>query len=864
MFYELISTRCKNGLDILAGKPINREGYKVYSCSSEIYTEDGIADLTLLADAASAKQTYKDSYGDDNSGDIFMDDAYLYYSPDFGKNFLVDFHPVHFQQDRKSDYANRPGNFLNHILIGSFSDFYIWELFGDNDIWCAKQKDETYYYETDPEALKPREITPSGKYYTYEQIRDFISDGRAELLKKAVSFLISQYKLEPEERKYILIRDTSSENIELWVAAIECAFSPRMSSGLPFATRMENYKSRNTYTVKNGKYQTTKNFQDASQKRRLRAMIIGLNTKDKSANNNVRPLPTDEFVLLDAVAGKTSFETEHNLSGEYFSLIASFSSEHKKFCTEFLQSFRIEAPVYDLPELYRVYKQIQNAGSLSASELSQCLSVISRYKILNTEISRAIYDGAKGKISAVFRQDFDSALRIAEWLKSASEFFGDNEIRGFLSENICGFVKSALLSIRGNTSAVKNICLQILSGDFKDDTAKMIVNPETISQFTAGNITPEDCLCFLGLYFKSAAIINSKPEKECVKEITSKCVGLCAESNDKDSMRELLTFFAGKDRTNSDSAVNVVLASAGTNGNFAVNFLTEEVPGILSGFESVSSFCEKLNASGLKDEVPSLLRKYMLSCKPKKSLFELPKFIDECKFIDAENKARLFLALDGKIDSVDDSDDFDLSEMIQKYRPADYAFPKSANIAALNEFEKEGRSLPLRDALEKYRLQGFPNMTEGNYPEEFAATVVVLETKKRFNPDDLSYIFSLIMNTNTPEQFLSFFVQTLMNNVKDCRRMWNEFLLFAVRHEDLQAHAFDAIFTELCEMSDTKKVLRQIRSETDRKNKKVSDLIEDVGMRAKKDIEKKKGPSFLGRLSSFWKSHGSDAQDGEN
>ena len=782
----------------------------------------------------------------------------------FGKNFLVDFHPVHFQQDRKSNYANRAGNFLNHILVGSFSDFYVWELFGDNDIWYAKQKDETYYYETDPEVMKPREITPSGKYYTYEQIRDFISDGRAELLKKAVSFLISQYKLEPEERKYILIRDASSENIELWVAAIECAFSPRMSSGLPFATRMENYKSRNTYTVKNGKYQTTKNFQDASQKRRYRAMIIGLNTKDKSANNNVRPLPTDDLVLLDAVTGKTSFETEHDLSGEYFSLITSFSSEHRKFCTEFLQSFSIESPVYDLPELYRVCKQFQNIGSLSASELVQCLSVISRYKILNTEIARGIYDGAKGNISAVFRQDFDSALHVAEWLKSASEIFGDNEIRGFLSENICGFVKSALLRIRGNTSAVKNMCLQILSGDFKDDTAKMIVNPETISQFTAGNITPEDCLCFLGLYLKSAAIINSKPEKECVKEITSRCIGLCEASNNKDSMRELFTFFAGKDRANSDSAVNVLLYSAGLNGKFAVNFLTEEVPGILSGFESVSSFCEKLNASGRKNEVPYVINKYVSECGQKKSLFDLPKFIAECEFIDAENKARLFLVLDHKVEFVNENDDFELSERIQKYRPGDYAFPNSANIAALNDLEKEGRTVTLREALEKYRLQGFPNMTKGNYPEEFAKTVIVLETKKRFNQDDLSYIFSLIMDKNTPDQFLSFFVQTLMDDVKDCRRMWNEFLLFAVKNEDMQVRAFDAIFTELCEMSDTKKVLKRITSETSKKNKKVSDLIEDVGMRAKKDMEKKKGPSFLGRLLQFGKSDRANAKDGEN
>jgi len=249
MFYELIYTRCRQGMDITKkGQQISSDGYKVYSCTPAIM-EEGKVDLQFLANAAQAKQSFTDP--------DFMDDAYLYYVPDTGAAFLVNFFPVPFDANAQGDYSRRPGNFLNHALIGDFSNFYPYELFKDESVWSAKTKGEAYYYENLPSALPERnDISDPPGQYGFDEIGSFIKDGREEAFKKAVSFLILQYKEEPEKRKYIVIKDDSSKNIELWIAAIECAFSPKIASVIPFASRMEKFTNVNKYTVKLGLFQT--------------------------------------------------------------------------------------------------------------------------------------------------------------------------------------------------------------------------------------------------------------------------------------------------------------------------------------------------------------------------------------------------------------------------------------------------------------------------------------------------------------------------------------------------------------------------------------------------------------------------------
>jgi len=141
-FSELIYTHCRHGIDILKpGRIIANDGFKVYSCTSALPEHNDI-DLQFLFNAAQGKQPYKDP--------DFMDEAYLYYTPDKGKNFMVEFHPVPYAPDTPGDYPHSAGKFLNHVFVGDFSEFYPFETFGNKDIWNAKEEGEAFYYENKP------------------------------------------------------------------------------------------------------------------------------------------------------------------------------------------------------------------------------------------------------------------------------------------------------------------------------------------------------------------------------------------------------------------------------------------------------------------------------------------------------------------------------------------------------------------------------------------------------------------------------------------------------------------------------------------------------------------------------------------
>ena len=112
MYSELIYTRCGDGIDIKKNQPIYggvQGGFKVFSWSEGITEET--ADVSLLNEIAKSKESYSDP--------DFMDDAYLFMAPDCGENFLVNFHPIPFDESIKDvDYPHVRGNFINQVFIG--------------------------------------------------------------------------------------------------------------------------------------------------------------------------------------------------------------------------------------------------------------------------------------------------------------------------------------------------------------------------------------------------------------------------------------------------------------------------------------------------------------------------------------------------------------------------------------------------------------------------------------------------------------------------------------------------------------------------------------------------------------------------
>lgn len=351
MYSELIHTRCRDGIDITKkGARISggsTGGFKVYSCSPEIL-ESGTVDIPLLDSLRQSKQSYSDPE--------FMDDAYLYLVPDHGAEFLMDFHPLHYDSSLQTgDYPHRPGNYINQIFIGDFADIYPYETFADPDIWDAQKKDEAYYYMNTPEPLPERDIGSStGGRISVGDVAKFISEGRRELLKEALAFMLSQYGLPPEERKYLVILDIDSYCIELWIAAVELAFSRKMAARLPFATRLDRHVSANRYTVDlYGNYQTQINLQSKVQKQRWRAMIVGIDERDKANASGINVLANSPYVMLDGIRKTISshFTAEH----PYFECVTAYDKAHFDFTEGFLRSMDLNVPHPSVLDVYDMY-----------------------------------------------------------------------------------------------------------------------------------------------------------------------------------------------------------------------------------------------------------------------------------------------------------------------------------------------------------------------------------------------------------------------------------------------------------------------------------------------------------------------------
>ncbi|MBQ7545189.1 MAG: hypothetical protein IJT02_09645 [Synergistaceae bacterium] len=639
MFYELIYTRCRNGIDILSGKPITSEGYKVYACSPELLAQSGFVDAELLLNAAQAKQSYADVYSDADSAKPFMDEAYLYCVPDFGQSFITEFHPVHYDPERVGNYTKKPGNFLNQIFAGDFGNFYAWELFGDSSVWNAKLNDEPYYYSVNPAPLPMRELVPSGKGYTLDDIREFIAGGRTELLKKAVSFLIAQYALKPEERRYLVIREACSRNIELWIAAIECAFSPRMSAGLPFATRLDNYPSSNVYTVRalDGKYQPMMNFQDPSQRMRFRAMIVGVNMQDNSNNGPVMAFAAKQFAVLDGV--KMTAEFEADTGAGYFGAITGFDSEHREFCAGFLQALDIRHPSPDMPELYEAFCGLKNVDALTSRELSAVVGSLCSYGLADTPEARRIYSTLRDSFVRVAEQDFDAAVLLAEWVERNSRTMNDGTARENLSSAMCALVRENMFSGR------HELLEHILSSSFGKDAAAVAVSAEALKKFVSSEIAPPEGLYFCKLFNKCARMTEHKITQDETRALVSRCISLCAEKRDKEAMSGLMDFLSGKDG-NRARARDMVLTCAGGKGEFVVNFILDEEPAICASFAEAVKFCGLLDDKGLGDFAGKVLGRGIKSAKKTDELIRFAEEIRASVRLSEAEKTALFTSMD--------------------------------------------------------------------------------------------------------------------------------------------------------------------------------------------------------------------------
>jgi len=757
MFYELIYTRCKQGMDILRkGQAISSEGYKVYACSPKIM-EDGKLDLQFFANAVQTKQSYNDP--------DFMDEAYLYYVPDAGSGFLMEFHPVTYDKDAKGNYSHRPGNFMNQVLVGDFSKKYPFELFKNNKIWYAKGEGEAYYYEKAPSELKEHsddEIIKTASVYTFDNIKTFINEGRGEALVKAVSFLISQYEKNPEERKYLVIKDESSKNIELWIAAIECAFSPKIACSIPFATRMEKFVNANRYTVNQaGIFQLQMNLQDPKQKIRYRAMIVGVDDRDKSNSNIAKPLASSPYVLLDGKEKKVLFGNpkDEELSGtsnEYFDFIKLFNEKLDEFC-KFLQISNINTPHKNIFDLYKLYKELLTISSLKNQSIVNVLQRLDKYQITNENTLKKIYNLIENNLEKYLNENIVSAFEIINWLDSVAKKLKDKEAEERLSENICKNFVDILFHKPDNSEAAA-FWKQIKTTKFKEKAALIITDIATIRNNSShlNNPSLSNYFTFLHVYLDCSSVIGAVKQNDFEK-IIEFGIQICSKNDNKKSMKEIVNIYSTKNN-NKESQDYLLLLSEKRNdlSNFIIDYMITSDETIVKTDKSVIKFCKELEKNSSSSIILVLKRRLNVINK----INDYLQFLEMIKKFDClkeDDIKFIYEEIDKKL-RLNDRDSTKLSEYLMENKPNKAHCNISLHICALEVISNKSKKEKLKDIIEKYVKEGFPNLKN-----DFIYKLIEYIVKLPDDQDDLQYITKIFEN-DKKEYYLNY-ILTLFSNI---------------------------------------------------------------------------------------------------
>ncbi|MDR3160461.1 MAG: hypothetical protein LBU28_02475 [Spirochaetaceae bacterium] len=842
VFSELIYTRCRQGIDLLKpGKTISGDGFKVYSCTP-VLMEDGNADLPFLLDAAQKKQPYDAS--------VFMDDAYLYFVPDKGNRFMVEFHPVPYDPDAKGDYSHRPGNFVNQIIAGDFSGFYPFELFRDSAVWNAKGRGEAYYYENQPSPLPARDVDDPAGQINIDDIAAFISDGRKEAFMTTVSFLISQYEQPPENRKFLVIRDESSEKIELWIAAIELAFSPRMASAIPFATRMDKFADANRYTVNQmGVYQTQINLQDPNQKQRYRAMIAGVDERDRANTAAARPLANSPFVLLDGKEKRAAFEAD--TSHHYYRLITLFDHTHQTFCREFLQMLDIAAPGPEIYRLFDCFTALEDAASLpNAQALEKILSVLDKYGVFNSPTLKNLYNRIKTELKRFLHDNLNSALRILKWLQTVAKVIGDNDASRQLTGIVCKEFAEHVFS-EPDAGRIFSFWKNIRNSEFASAVAGYLVEPSTLQNYNTHvrRFTAPDGITFVLIYLECAAFLGSVSAQN-IKKIVGYGMKFCSCENDTNSAHKILKALS----QNRQIPAQAILLSIAKEANrdyaeFIVKSLIGTDESIAASDASMLAFSEKLSAEGLEYLFVSVLKHRIHALSGPADIEPFINLVMKFHPLSSRDLAEVFEKLDGRL-LITEKGGASAACALQKAKPKEAVCPNSAHLYALELLNNSHMRPRFTSIYEELITQGFPSADNPDYIQALTERLF----KVQMNKNELEYIIRLFARVPS---YIAELVSTILGMTKQKRnKEWCILIDVAVKTDGRTID--DAVIDACVKLKHGEKALTWLSDLL--VSKEARDYFMHIADESKEKIRTRKPRSGFGKFFKVFSGDDSDAR----
>lgn len=710
MYYELIYTRCGEGIDILRnGSIIKNAGFKVYSCSGQLF-RDGIVDTPLLIATAQSKESYSDP--------SFMDDAYLYYVPDYGERILCDFHPIPFDRNATGDYSHRPGNFINQLFVGKYEDIYPFETFGNTDIWDAKLRGEGYYYENSPSILVPREdLGDTIGNISLEEIENFVSAGRREVLKSAIAFIVSQFSLPPEERKFLVVKDENSRSIELWVASIESAFSPRMASGLSFATRMDKFISANRYTVNlSGQYQSQINLQSPNQKLRYRAMIVGVDERDKQNTAAIKALPNSPYVVLDGRAKSLSVSV--STVNPYYNFVTAYDDAHEYFCRQFMQMVDDSLPSERVLRLYSAYASLSKyRSSKKLADLTSALSVLSQFNMIRTDALDKLYKEIKQELPQLLKDDAVASFKVMEWLESIAVVVGDDTAKNSFIGSICSSYSDNVY-MRPQSKSTKELHDAIYRSTFESEVSSYLVSQSTIElHMDEIRAYESDDWYVFSKYICEAYNTHKEAFTESAAILLPEAIHSLYQARDVQGAIQVASLYFGSQK----QAVDILLSDASRmDDNNYIGFIVQLVcrisPDSISSEDHLVKYYKQLQGLNIGKYFSFALA---YKAKTFTRTYEMERFLNwvlsnkELSELDLSSTVR---TIDQKI-LLSDKTAERLAAIVQSCKPEGVSLVNSAHLYALGALEKKRQTNEKLQQLKKCAAQGFPSVEDDDYAQ---------------------------------------------------------------------------------------------------------------------------------------------------
>ena len=731
MYSELIYTRCGEGIDILRGRnPIKNSGFKVFSCSENV-TEAGFTDLPFLYATAQSKEPYADP--------SFMDDAYLFIVPDLGGKYLLNFHPIPFNRTATGDYSHRPGNFINQIFIGQFDDIYPYELFGNESVWDAQKRGEAFYYENSPTPLAQRDdLGETIGYINFDDIAAFVAEGRREALMGAIAFIIAQYSLPPEKRKFLVIRDEHSKLIELWIAAIESAFSPRMAAGLSFATRLDKFANANKYTVNlSGQYQTQINLQSPNQKLRFRAMVVGVDERDKTNVAAAKALANSPYVVLD---GKTkTLSVNVDASNPYYRYVTTYDEGHEYLCRQFMQMVDVASPSEDVLKLYSAFVSLSRySSSKQLKDLLASLNILGQYQLKKTSDLERLYRELKQDIPRFLKEDAVSSFAIMRWLDLAAAVIGDDPVRETFKDAVCRSYADNIY-MRPQSEPTMDLQNAIKKSAFAQSAYDHIILRTTVEAYVNAihAYKPADWVSFTGFFIEALKVYRGA-FPESVKMLLPDSINALYQARDGQNAVRVASLYAALNR---GQTIDIILtdASSTTDQNyiaFLVLLVCKIAPETISTESDLTRLYKQLQQFNLDSHFSAVLA-YKAQTLVRTQ--DMERFLDwiqsnrELKSINMTSVIRIF----DKNIVLSDKAAKRLASRIQSCRTENIPCINSAHIYALDALDDRKLASGLIPLLNSMISQGFPSIKDAAYaerlvgklysgrlPEEAFATIV--------------------------------------------------------------------------------------------------------------------------------------------